>query len=670
MNSQNLRPYLEQSLEHRSLASLKGFWKVVHHGNLITAVAPEKTPRLVIYFRQLVNQDKPTTRADFETQGTAVPIIVPAAELMRLPLNVVINNSRLAIDPCMPLPSEDILELDVDISESTTTFINRYRRHEDTADFIDPHSGEVFRLDNSRSGHYIIPYHEGRTPDPESAGGRAYYVAIEHNDDPYGILIPCAEIFRFFYCTSSRMLYTILSDKILDVDRYIIDPARSGRMEGNPNLAVVWLRQWMFNSDRRHIARLLFTDGAFEEAKKIFLRAGGHVDSGKLERALIALPPYHGEMKLKCIFKIFNSRHSKRIFVTRLISAMNWTLPFEAIHFGRDNDSRSVLRGAERDALPDDERHSRPKVLDKDAEISTLVDTSADDSIDPIEIHDAEFESRFPEFDKIHSPQVEKYNQKTKNNQGKKLLLLADGSLVEGSAVGDKGLVNTILHARDEAARIQRENKEKSSTQSEPLQELNIKGITQLHKRIDHLEKARIDGEAGSKSEYAGRLDIQYLRILEQPALLKGVLVNILPDSFDGKSSKWFFIDEQKEHPRPVLVACLTLDGKTRYMIDFMHPEGDKRDAASLLLWHPDEAQMKEHILKYAIHTCIRNRAVNLKDADLLRDYAGYAMKHTSPKVDPKFEHIHLIQKIFSRRDNMTKWTRAFSPQAEDTGSD
>lgn len=628
-----MRPNPEQSLEHRSLSKLEGLWKVVHHGNLITAVAPEKTPRLIIYFRKLVNQSKPVTPADFETQGSAVAIRVPAAELMRLPLNAVISNSRLARNPCIPLPSEEIDTLDVDISESKAKFINRYARTYETEDFI-------------------IPYSDGRSPSPDSNGGRAYYVAIEHNGDPFGIIIPCAEVFRFFYCTSSRMLYTILSDRILDADRYIIDPARSGTVETDPEVAVVWLRQWMFNSDRRHIARLFFTDGAFEEAKKVFLRAGGHVDKGAFERALIALPPRHGQMNLKCIFKRFVSDGHERIFVTRLISASNWTLPFREIHYGRDNDGRRVATDKERENMPDHERTQRPSVLAEGAEINVLEDESADNSIDPIELNDTDFESRFPDLDKIYSPQIEKINQTTKNNKGKKVLPLANGSLVEGSSGEHNGLVNTILRAMEKATEIKQDQKGKDGGLSEPLEELEIACLTKLHERIEHLEMARIDD---SDNGYVGRLDVNYLPVLDQLGLIKGRLVNILPDSIDGKSPAWLFLDENKKHRRPVLIARLTLDGKVRYMIDFMHRDGQS-DTSSLLLWHPDEILIGDHLLAYAIRTCIKHSAVNLRDGELLMNCFGHALKHTFSKKKHVPKHLQLIEKIFSAENRMNKW--------------
>lgn len=660
MNSQNLRTDSEEFLEHRSLDELKGLWKVVHHGNLITAVAPEKTPRLVIYFRKLVNQDNPATVGDFQTQGPVAAIRVPAAELMRLPLNVVIKNSRIVKNPCTPLPSESLQTLDVDFSESQCGFINRYLQSTDTEDFMEPRRDGRTLIDNRSPDHFIIPFRDGRSPSPESNGGKAHYVAIEYGDDPYGIIIPCTEVFRFFYCTSSRMLYTILSDKILDVDRFIIDPTRSGIVDEDPEKVVIWLRQWMFNSDRRHLARLFFTEGAFEEAKRIFLRAGGHIEDGKYERALIALPPWHGKMKLRCIFKTFTSNNRERIFVTRIISAIDWNLPFREIHFGRDNDGRRVATDEERNSLPDDNRRQRSKVLAEGTEINVLENVPADDSIDPIELDDVDFEARFPALERIYSPQVEKHNQSTKNNKGKKLLPLADGSLVEGSSSNHEGLVSTILRAMEKATELRENDKKNVEGCSATLKELEVNNHSMLHERIEHLEMARVD------ANYAGRLDICYLPVLDQLGLLQGTLVNLLPHSIDGKSPAWIFLDTGRRHSRPVLIVRLTLDKRVRYMIDFMHQNG-KRDTASLLLWHPEEVQLGDHLLEYAIRTCMRNIAVNLKGAELLRDYCGNSIKHTSSERNPLPKHVQLIEKIFTRENNLGKWVCCIEPASIST---
>jgi hypothetical protein len=640
MDSKYLRPILNESLEHRSLNELEGMWKVVHHGNLITAVPPEKTPRLVIYFRKLVNQINPKTSADFETEGAPVRVSVPAAELMRLPLNAIVKNSRLARNPCIPLPSEELEVLDVDFDRSKIKLIDRYAK-------------------TYLTNRFIIPLNNDRTPTADSLGGRAYYAAVEHNGDPFGIIIPCAELFRFFYCTSSRMLYTVLSDKILDPDRYIIDPSRSGVNENDHEVAVVWLRQWMANSDRRHVARLFFTEGAFQEAKNIYLRACGYADIGSCKSALIALPPVHNEtLKLKCIFKKFKSDGHERIFITRLISAINWTLPFREIHYGRDNDSRTVANKEERDSLPDDSRPQRPNILAEEANINALEDESADNSIDPIEINDVEFESRFPELDKIISPKVEKTDQKTKNNKRKKQLLLADGSLVEGDSTVLEGVVNIILCAMEDATAIKQEQRETSDGHSAPINELDVKQ-SKLHGTINHLEKAR------AHSSYAGQLGIKYLPVLDELGLIKGKLVNILPETLFGKRRAFLYLDREKTVRRPVLVVNLSLKGRTRYLVEFMHRYG-QADTGSLLLWHPDETPIGEHLLNYAILQCMRNNAVNLKEGVILMNYCGKSLKHTHSKRKPEPEYVQFITKIFTAINEMDKWISGEIDESEE----
>jgi len=627
MCSQNLQPSSVESLEHRSLIHLKGFWKVVHHGNLITPIPPEKTPRLVIYFGKLRNQTAPVTSSDFETSGPAIACAVPAAELMRLPLNVVISNGRISGNPCAPLPSEEAGLLSVELNESKVRFFDRYACADD---------------------EYILPYKEGRTPSPNSAGGKTYYVAIEHNGDPYGIIVPCAEVFRFFYCTSSRMLYTFLSDRILDPDHFIIDPARSGIKESAPHIAVVWLRQWMLNSDRRHIARLFFTDGAFDESKKILLRAIGYENEGRFKHSLVALPPEHGQMDLKCIFKRIPSNSGERLFVTRLVSASTWKLPFSAIHFGRDNDARSVLTLEERNSLPDDERPQRPNVLVDGAEINLLGDESADNSVDPIELNDAEFESRFPGLDEIHSPQLDKPLQTTKNNHGKQQLQLEGGTLVEGSASTHERLVNVILQAIEQGEEIGHEESQAAENAALPLSELDFED-TKLHHSIAHLEQARVS------SEYAGALAIEYLQILQNTALISGKLVNILPTSFEGKSPAFLFVDRANTVPKPVLVASLKYGQRVRYIIDFMHRDG-RPSTAVLVLWYPEEKPLGNHLLNLAIRSCLRNRSINLSDAVLLMHYCAYPLRHTLGENSEAPECIRFIDRIFSAKNAMQKW--------------
>lgn len=625
MVSQNLQPEPQQSLAHRTLARLDGYLKIVHHGDLIEPRYPEKTPRLCIYLRRLNNQKNPTSVKDFETCGPIERVHIPIAELMRLPLNVVVNNERLAFDPCTPLPSERLGTFDVDLREEEVRLINRY---------------DV--VEGSDDG-YIIPYKEGRSPPKGSDGSKAYYVAIKHNDDPFGIIVPCSEIFRFFYCTSSRMANTLLSDRVLDIDRYIIDPARSGVAEKDPNIAVVWLRQWMLNCDRRHIARLFFTPGAFEEAKNIFLRSSGYAEPA-YSRALIAYPPRHGRMKLRCIYKTFFSNGRQRNFITRLIST-DWKLNFREIYFGRDNDSRTAVTDLERDLLPEDARQQRRKVLQEGAEVKILEDAPPDDSIAPIELPDGEFSSRFPELEKIHSPQIEKTEQKTKNDQGI-TVLATDGSLIEASSSGHDGLMSLILTAMETADEIKHLQQYNLSSENSSLEEIAVSASNKLLKRIEDIELAKLT------PTYKGRLTVSHMRVLERLATIKGRIVNILPiDQFPTPEKRhWFFIDKEKKQPRPVAVIRLELDQRTRYLIDFMHKKSGP-DTSSLVLWSADEGKILDTVLAYAIRTCMRNNSVNLKNGDALKSFCGGPRKHLRSDTPE-----NIIEKIFSTDDKMAKW--------------
>jgi hypothetical protein len=46
-------------------------------------------------------------------------------------------------------------------------------------------------------------------------------MAIEYNNDPYGIIIPCAEIARFYYCRSSDLSPMKLFNQLEDMENTI-----------------------------------------------------------------------------------------------------------------------------------------------------------------------------------------------------------------------------------------------------------------------------------------------------------------------------------------------------------------------------------------------------------------------------------------------------------------
>lgn len=64
---------------------------------------------------------------------------------------------------------------------------------------------------------YIIPNNRWGL----GALGMSQLIAIERNDDPYSILIPAIELFRFYHCSSSRLNQFLISGQVKYFDHYI-----------------------------------------------------------------------------------------------------------------------------------------------------------------------------------------------------------------------------------------------------------------------------------------------------------------------------------------------------------------------------------------------------------------------------------------------------------------
>lgn len=600
------------SLEQRSLQRLEGFWKVVYHGSLHDCVAKEKSPRLSVFFGKLANQVAPSTPADFKTVGRPIEIPVPVGELMRLPINVVVNDCRLAIDPKVPLPSEGIGDFDVELEAPNIRLIDRFALSED--------------------GEFLIPLREGKTPEQGDVNAKSYYIAIQAYGNPYYLMIPCSEVFRFFYCTSSRMANTILSTKILDPNRYIINPAHTNVDKKNPRVAAVWLRQWMLNQDRRHIARLFFTPGAFEEAANIFLRAAGRCseDGQRFERALIAFPPAHGRMNLKLIYRTHMVDGHVSHFVTRILRS-DWAMNFDAIHYGRDNDNERVASDEEREDLEEQSRLGPPAVPKVGTEITSLVDEGADAAITQMELLDADFAARFPELEKIPSPKIPKQEQTSKGSDDRRRVVVEGGSLLEFCEKTEKKVVSTVLVATNKGDEIKQLRDAEEPPQ--PLVDVPLAPETKLDEII------RLLDEAERKREVI----VQYLPVLKDRVRYRSRILNRLPRKHEGKAPKWLFLNAERKETRLVLVAALRHKGQLRYLIDFMHPK-DASGSSMLVLWDPEGLPLPMASLRLAIEGCISNISVSLKDCVLLGPCCGFRLSHSE---GTRVSYQSLLYKIF-----------------------
>lgn len=603
-----------------SLADLDGYWKVIHHGNVSLSSPGEKIPRVQIYFSKLHVPQVPVEKNGFEASGEIKYVNIPIGELMRLPLGVVIQDRKIAFDPKTPYGKEIKDSFSLCLTEENVKMIARHETY--------PESDEA-----------IIPVNE-RTPPPGCPTGSSHYVSVGINDDPYGLIIPCHEVFRFFYCTSSKMAKTMLSDKILDVDRYLINPDKSF-IDEKLNIGVIWLRQWMANSDRFHLARLFFTEGKFGEAKKIFLRAAGRAEE-EYERELICLPPMDGDQSIECIGKWIKSGGKKRFFVYRILNS-DWSLPFSQLHYGRDNDAEKVASTEEREELPDSKREGKPGALDKDSPIGNLEDKPGDDSLEEIELSDEEFGARYPMLQKIQSPKIPKEIQKTKGSEEKRTVTLEGGTVVEGQPIS-KQLAPVMISSLEDLD----DYREFAGDTKEDIQ-TTLDSDANLANTIRILEHAA--------KENTLRTSIKYLQVMREGFWNNGKRLNLLPKKLaNGKSYAWFFLDTEKTLRRPVLVAELSKDGQRRYLVEF-HRRQDKVDTSMLVLWTHEGGQITSSIIVKAIEACMEHKSISLREKSLFECFCGKKFKHTYPASAKcsKDKFAHLINRIFDAGNEMEK---------------
>ena len=79
---------------------------------------------------------------------------------------------------------------------------------------------------------------------------RTLLLALEQNGDPYAVMIPTAEIIRFYYATSTRLAQALFWGEYKET----FNAARSSVLEG---VVRVHLRRWLEDQDAWTLARYL-----------------------------------------------------------------------------------------------------------------------------------------------------------------------------------------------------------------------------------------------------------------------------------------------------------------------------------------------------------------------------------------------------------------------------
>lgn len=227
--------------------------------------------------------------------------------------------------------------------------INKGQQDAQTGLNIFSHYPEVSRFPLSKI--LVIDWHEKNNPDPNTK-----------------LLIPCTEIFRFYYGRSSQLARILLHGGLETESNRIYDPVLSKCFNG---MGYLKLRQSIPDLNADVVARLAFSEYANKQATNIYHNLLKHKENTN-NFILEVRPPFEAEINLSVLGKWVKSFGTWHFLAIRLITCSS-PFPFQHLTFDRDNDGRTVENNEDKPvAWTTSHRHFvKKKLLKKNDNIVT-----------------------------------------------------------------------------------------------------------------------------------------------------------------------------------------------------------------------------------------------------------------------------------------------------------
>lgn len=230
---------------------------------------------------------------------------------------------------------------------------------------INPDTVQLVRSDAEVDGDQLIRRAFHRI----GAGLAANCLAIKYQGDPYGLIIPVAEIIRFYYAISTDLAKAIFSGDFRHDLGAIVNPEGCD-FDANEKRCTLKLRKNFADTDAYIIARILCSTDAFLGASLVHDSMIKQAAQNRPRVYPEAVFPFIGTTTLRARVKPMrkpdDSGWRNIVFALEYCTA---PFPFSAITCDRDN---SNLRANEETDLPDEEkrpafpvdRQPRPRVTD------------------------------------------------------------------------------------------------------------------------------------------------------------------------------------------------------------------------------------------------------------------------------------------------------------------
>jgi len=588
------------TVRHGSL-NLPGYWRLAWFGKLEQVPSHHAPPRIRVYLWELPRwPDREAGRREVR--------LINVGEIPLLYLNVVVHDGVALPLEANPWTRRSTLPLD--LSRDNLRVFKRF--------------------DSDKHGNAIIPIKTDYLADDPEAN--TLFVAVGSAGDPYSVLIPCVEVFRFFYALSSRLANAALSDAFLDPDRYLWD-VKESKVVSEQRFAFLKLRKRMHDDDVLHLAMYAFNEVALSRAQEIYRYLSNFTLSEGNERAIRALPPFDGRLRIKADVVNLPTARFSRTLITRLVSC-DWRLPFDRIDHVRENDGRASADADQNRPLSGWSRAHRTQ--EPGADDVTLVDGPGSNSLAPWELPSEEISSRFPLLANVKIHKRPTGPSRTRSG-GRSSAVLPPRPAPTRATTGE------LISA------------------AEMIPEARVTGPRRFvpsKVEIDELADPT-SGDAAYLKTAALLLEMQqhqlavvrFMAVTQKIAYWRSVVLNVSPVSRDEESSSWIFVDASRTKPRLALIAAIQHEGRVRYLIDFQRKR--PRECSMLVLWGTDEKELPVSYLNSAMAVCRQARQVSLESLAHLA-IAWTRVRHTVSTRDADGPN-RLLQKLFVAESSANK---------------
>jgi hypothetical protein len=209
--------------------------------------------------------------------------------------------------PCKAFPPYELRDFVIDVSEATSTLLDAYQ---------------------PMGKHFLIPPFLRNVPFKHT-----YFVALKPITSSTTVLIPCTEIFRFYYSGISGKLGTAILDGTYETERWKVVNEKASSWPNKDGSALVRRGPFVNDDDAIDVARLTFSSYAQSQAHFIFASLPSNGDEAGIQARL----PYEGRTKLRVRGMEFSGALG-RTFLVLVIERCSGPMPFAHLVYERENE--------------------------------------------------------------------------------------------------------------------------------------------------------------------------------------------------------------------------------------------------------------------------------------------------------------------------------------------